>query len=341
MRDQNAGRSSTHAHGIDWVSVLLVSSVAMSEAYLLVRMVDLPYLDARMDLHREIMAGTAEAPYRYRVLVPYVTEGLIRLLTPYMGYAKAFVASYLVYDCAALIFLFVALFAYFRVWFTSDLSLAGVFFVAATIWVAFRDQFFQPWSLLEPAFFALALWCVRMRREALLTAVIALAVFTRETAVFIVFAYLLTATDSSGAQADKWWPPSRRIIIRFLLYLLLWALISGGLRLVLGEAPLSAPIAEALEHNLKTSSLLYAARSWALFMGFFWTWPALGLKHAPPFVRRSAWVIPLYIPAVLTFGIWCEVRLLMFLYPVLIPLGLSFLWHRTGATRMRGVEETW
>ncbi|MEW6111550.1 MAG: hypothetical protein AB1664_05415 [Thermodesulfobacteriota bacterium] len=341
MNDQAAGRGTTRAYRIDWVSALLIISVAMTQAYLLVRMVDLPYLDARIELHQAIIEGTAESPYRYRVLVPHATEGIIRLIAPSMGYTKAFVASYLLYDWAALSFLFVALFAYLRTWFTNGLSLAGVFFVAATIPLAFRHQFFQPWSLLEPGFFALALWCIRMRREALLTVVIALAVLTRETAIFIVFAYLLTATDPSNSHPDRWWPPSPRTTIRFFLYLLLWVLISVGLRLALGEAPLSVPIAEALEHNLKTASLLYTARSWALFMGFFWVLAALGLKYAPPFVRRSAWVIPPYILAVLTFGIWYEVRLLMFLYPVLIPLGLSFLSHRMNVSRMRGAEERW
>ena len=58
----------------------------------------------------------------------------------------------------------------------------------------------------------------------------------------------------------------------------------------------------------------------ALFAGVTgWGLAAAGWRHAPPFVRQQAWIAGLYLPIVAVFGVWYEVRLLMPLYPLLIP----------------------
>ena len=64
-----------------------------------------------------------------------------------------------------------------------------------------------------------------------------------------------------------------------------------------------------------------------LLLGAFWLFAALGWRHAPSFVRRTALVIPAYLITVAVWGIWWEVRLLMPLYPVLFALALSYLYQ--------------
>jgi hypothetical protein len=44
-----------------------------------------------------------------------------------------------------------------KIGFTKEQALIGVLFVGGTVPIALRDHWYQPWSLLEPGFFSLAL----------------------------------------------------------------------------------------------------------------------------------------------------------------------------------------
>ena len=50
----------------------------------------------------------------------------------------------------------------------------------------------------------------------------------------------------------------------------------------------------------------------------------IGIPCALAFAKL--WIAALYLPLVIVWGVWYEVRLLMPLYPVLIPLVLSPIW---------------
>ena len=95
------------------------------------------------------------------------------------------------------------------------------------------------------------------------------------------------------------------------------------------------PVAKLLFLNLERGRLILAVEHWVLFMGLGWVLVFLGLRRAPEFVYRMALLVPLYLPAVLVFGVWFEVRLLMPMYPVLLPLLLTSLYgqpSRAGIT---------
>jgi hypothetical protein len=48
-------------------------------------------------------------------------------------------------------------------------------------------------------------------------------------------------------------------------------------------------------------------------------------------VKRTALLVPPYLAVVLLWGVWYEVRLLLPLDAIVIPLGLSFLYRARGA----------
>ena len=52
----------------------ILLSAAMVLAYTYYYTVDQPYLDKRMILHQEIIAGHAASPYQYRILIPALGE---------------------------------------------------------------------------------------------------------------------------------------------------------------------------------------------------------------------------------------------------------------------------
>jgi hypothetical protein len=308
----------------DVAFLVLLFSAAAAVAYGYYRRTDEPFFRPRVTLHREIIDGTAESPYRYRVLVPFAGQALTRALSTVLTPADSFLWAYGIYDLLAVFSLLVMLFVWAKTWFTPEHSLIGVLFVAATMPLALQDHYFQPWSLAEAALFCAGLLAIQRRRPALLFAVVALASLNRETAIFLPLAFLLTveAGDLRRADGARNWKP----LLLFAGLLLTWATIYGGLRLWRGEATHIETIEGLWARNTERQNLIYALENAGLFLGGFWIFAALGLPRAPTFLKRVAWIIPVYLATILVWGVWYEVRLLMPLYAILLPLGLFFLF---------------
>jgi hypothetical protein len=186
--------------------------------------------------------------------------------------------------------------------------------------VALRE--FQPWSLLETALFTVALLLIYRNRYMLLCPLIALATLNRETALFIPLAFLFTRFDIRR-------PQSWKLLVSFAIYICIWFATFMGLRYSLGPAPHILTLAEIVVWNLQAPHPMEAIVHVGLFLGFFWIFALLGFRNAPAFCRRAVLVVPLYLVTVLVWGVWYEVRLLMPLYPIVIPLGLSFICRET------------
>ena len=68
----------------------------------------------------------------------------------------------------------------------------------------------------------------------------------------------------------------------------------------------------------------------SLFFGIFWLYVVLGFRRAPAFIRRASLFVPFYAALLFVIGLWYEIRYLMTLLPVFIPLGLSYLYPISG-----------
>ena len=223
-----AGLTKTN-RGIDRVSLAVILSAAAAIGYEYTYMVNLPNRYACMKLHTQIIERQSDAPYRYRVLVPYVMQGFIYAGLPFMSYTRAFNIVYASYAVGACFLLLWMLFMYVRLWFTREQTLIGVLFVASTIFVPFFDHYFQPWSLLEPALYAAALLAIHDRRYYRLAVLTLLASLNRETGVFLPLLFLLVGIGRLSAIKAN---PSvlRGVVLRFLGYISIWAAVFVGLR---------------------------------------------------------------------------------------------------------------
>lgn len=300
-------------------------AVAAVLTYEYVRQIDWPFIDTRLELHTQIIAGDAPAPYRYRVLVPFLTEAARQILTPLLSSRGAFILVYTAYDFATFFSLLFLLYLYLKIWFTAEQALIASLLAAGTMPIALQDHAFQPWSLLEAALMSLGLLLIYRRRYQLLALVIALAALNRETGLFIVLAFLFARVEI-GDLLKRRAPISGKPIILFLSYLTLWAGIFLGLRLVRGDAPQVITVPELIARNTTAFGIFSTILNVSLFLGPFWIMTLLGFRYAPLFARRVALVIPLYLVTVIIWGVWYEVRLLMPLYPAIFPLGLAFIY---------------
>ncbi len=307
------------------VAAMLVSVGAVT-AYQYFRQVDYPFHDGRVATHRQLLEGAELSPFRYRVLVPFAVEGLIRGLSTALGPRLAFLAAYAVYDGIVFVALFGTLYGYLRRWFPPDGSLLAVLFTGATMPVALRDHYFQPWSPLEVVLFTAGLWLASRRRHAWLALVVVAAALNRETALFLVVALLLADLDVLGPWRER--PPAawRGPVLRGALHLGLWLAVFAGLRVALGPAPPAHTLGEIWAINTTAARGLRALATGVLFLGAFWAFAALGWRTAPRFAKNAALVVPAYLVAMGLFGEWHETRLLMTLYPFLLPLVLGFLY---------------
>ncbi|MFA4948016.1 MAG: hypothetical protein WC674_05840 [Candidatus Krumholzibacteriia bacterium] len=309
-----------------WTTFAIILSVSAVLAYGYYRQVGSPHLTDRLELHGQILRGTAESPYRYRVLVPFIGEALTRALSAVLPGDRAFLLAYALFDLAAIFFLLGALFRYLRVWFSNEQALIGVLFAAATMPVALRDHYFQPWSILEAGLFTAGLLCIYRGRLWTLASIVALASFNRETAVFIPLAFLFANASIRGAgESDRM--PVRRTALLFAGYCAIWAAVFFGLRAVLGGARPAVTLPEVFSRNATPAVTLRAIMRAGLLFGAFWIFAAAGFRRAPEFVRRVSLVALPYLAAILVWGMWHEARLLILLYAIVIPLGLSFLYR--------------
>ncbi len=314
---------------IDSRVLLLILSVSAVLTYVYFCRVELLSYGSRLDLHNQIIAGTAPSPYRYRILIPFVAEILTRALSLVLSAKSAFLAAYVMCDLASIFATLMMLFLWLKLWFSQDQALIGVLFIAGVMPITFQNHYFQPWSLLEPAFFSAALIAIRGKHYWILGLIMALASLNRETAVFIplIFGFTLDVKGILKVRNRS----SRNIVLVGGGLLLTWTMIFLGLRYFRGDAPHVGTIADILACNLMPDRLLRTFVNVSLFLGGFWFFSLFGFKHAPRFLKRVALVIPFYLITIMVWGYWYEVRMLMSLYPVLVPLGLCFLYPQEEA----------
>jgi hypothetical protein len=309
-----------------WIttSILLAVSAVLTYSYFF--LVEEPNLRQREKLHMQILSATAVSPYRYRVLAPLVSEGMTQAFSLVIPHNWAFYLAYGILDFTAIFVFLTMLYLYLREWFTWEQALLGILFTGATMPMALRDHYFQPWSLLEAGFFAASLFAIRKNWKCVLLILITLASLTRETAIFIPLTFLLGKLNLFTRSGGK-----RRIdqesLLWFGTYLLTWLVITGGLRFLLGPAPALHTVSELLAKNTKPINIARTLINWALLLGPFWLFAALGWRKAPEFLKRVSLIIPVYVVTIAVWGVWYEVRLLLPLYPILIPLGLVFLFN--------------
>jgi hypothetical protein len=269
-------------------------------------------LEARRRNQAGILDHSSPAPDRYRFVLPMIIDAPMSLLRQSMSANDAFDRTYAVFYILALPAVLASLFAYLRVWFTTEQALVGVLFVAATLPIAMRPHEYGPHSFLEPTFFSLSLLCIVRERRLWLALLVAIAAMNRETGVFLVLFYAAAR------------PLNTQRLMTTLAYAGIWVAVFIGVRLYAGDGGRYWTVAKVFSSNL--SNPLLAIFNVAALLGVFWWFAAAGFRRAPPFVQRVAMVIPAYVAVVAVWGIWWEVRLLLPLLPLLLPLALSFLF---------------
>lgn len=282
----------------------------------------LGFVDFRVRTHHErdlvytasVLAGTEEAPGRYRILAPYAFEALTRItrLTPQN--------SWFLFRWLCLIAAFLAGHVYLRTWFTDGVAACGNVLMGALFPLTFTNAWAHPDHFMELFLFTLASACIVRAWDGPFAGALTLNALNRETSVFLVLLFVLAR------------PFSRRHLLWSTGFAALWLGVAVTLRWQLGVStydPWQAP------QNLKFLMLLstaydpyYRVFAWfvvLLIAPLLWliarTW-----SQQPRFTRvASTIVVPAFLLVSFLFSSIIETRIFTPLLPLLIPGALVAL----------------
>jgi hypothetical protein len=304
--------------------LIVILTCALILTYDYYQKIEAPNLFPRMELHQQIVDGQAPSPYQYRVLVPWVTEIIRKLLIP-LGEERAFRLAYLVYDFTVISFSLFALHLFTSTWFKREQALIGILVASVVMPVTFKDHYFQPWSFLEIGTFSLGLLALYRQAWLGFGLIVFLSSLNRETAVFLPILYWMPI----GLEVLQ----TRRInkvdfikYARGAAFTLVWLAVFLGLRLLIGSTSHVSSIQDIWLINMQPINLKKTFIAFTLFLGFFWFLVFRGYSKAPHYLRIGMWIVPFYLIVFNIWGYWFETRVLMTLYPILIPTGLCAIF---------------
>jgi hypothetical protein len=258
-----------------------------------------------------VVDGTADAPERYRILIPFLVQ--------FLGNATGISSSALWYTTrlASILIAYLILYWYLRTWFLPQSSLLGVAIVAATLPLTFTNSWAHPDHIPELALSTLGCWLIATGRTVWFALCLAIATLNRETSAFLIVLFAIVS------------PVSKRHILLTVSLALEWTAIYAGLRLWRGYE--SYALWQA-SRNLGFLKLLPAAfdpyyRAYAYFglalLGPLCFVATRNRSRQPFFVRRALYVVPVMALVVFCISSIIETRVFTPFYPIALP-GVMF-----------------
>jgi hypothetical protein len=279
-----------------------------------------PLRESRIAAHNHVVAHSGPMAARPRVLVPMLLDAPIKVMANRWPYEKAFERVYGAFHLAALSVLLIAVVLQLNEWFPTEQAVAGALMIASLVQLALRQQefdlssiptdaVFAPHSLLEPTFVAMTCVLAQQRSHSWLMTLVAVAALNSEASVILPALYLAVVgiNRSSLAIASG--------------YAAVWLTVMLGVRMLAGGIDGVLPMPDVWHENFR--HLPIAAVNVSLFLGPLWIAALIGLRRAPVPAGRAAWLVPPYLLAAAMWGDWRDVRLLLGVYPLLMPLVLA------------------
>ncbi len=223
---------------------------------------------------------------------------------------------------------FVCFHLYLRKWFNTAVSFAGVVFLAAIMSLTFQDDL-QESSPLLLLTFVTGLWAIREKNTLAIIAVTLIGALNNETVLVLPLVYLFYHWKS-------WRIRDLAILVRDTVLVSLPAVLTlVAIRYINRDRPHLGGAwhwPDNIEGIFNPANLdflhLYAASYWYLFIifGAFWILALIGFRRQPLFLRQAGLMVPFFVGAHLVTGIVSEVRQMLPLGAIVIPMGLYYLF---------------
>jgi hypothetical protein len=273
-------------------------------------------------MHNALLAFQYTNNEQSRLLQFYIPELIRQVLHVSIPYAYI-VQRWLFVFLAFLLFHF-----YLKKWFDTKGAFAGVVLMAAIMPLVYFDHLQESAPLLLVTFL-LALWMIRERRTPWYIFVLFFGAINNETMLFLPAAYWFYNFERFELRHLIW------LSIKTVLTALPAFLVVGFIRLVNIDRPHLGG-AWHLPDNIKgimnqmTASPLDYWRMDYLFIFFvfnvLWIYAFLKFQDKPLFLRRVSLLVPIFIGLHMLTGIIAEVRQMVPLSFIIIPMALGYLF---------------
>ena len=275
-----------------------------------------------VDIHGRLLAFQWTNNEQSRLLQFYIPEAFRRL------FGLSVIHAYILQRWLFVFLALVCFHVYLRKWFDARLAFAGVMFLAAIMPLSYFNDL-QESSALLLLTFLLGLWAIREHRTGWYMLILTVGAVNNETMLFlpsVFFFYNFKELE---------WRRLGRLVLVTLGTSLPAFVIVGAIRYMnrnqpsLGGAWQLRNNIEGVLGQLKAFPLDYWGSSYLyifFIFGAFWIYAFLRYKRKPLFLRRAALMIPLFIAGHFITGRIHEVRLMVPLGFVIIPMAFFNLF---------------
>lgn len=304
----------------------LYISILLSFFYL--RTILLPNAELILNLHQNILDGTAPSPYNFRLLATYSIEAISFLTQILTNKESSSIAlSVAIFTSFWLTLFYFYLAKFLQKFHRTSLTFLGLISCGLMTLIVFQDHYHQPWSFSEAALYAATFYYATSKKWFITLIITILASSNRITGIFIPFIYLccnieLKSTFIALLNSNK------NVIGRAITLSISAILTIFIIRLIKGNAEHVHTVYEILEMNTTRQNLLMFFVNTLMFLGPFWLYSFKGYKLCNKTHKMLLISILPYLSSIAIFGIWKEVRMLLPFYPIFISLGLFYLGEK-------------
>ena len=269
------------------------------------------------DLHQ----GTAHKPFQYRMLVPL----LLQLLSGWTGIRAV---SLLFALNTGFLYIYILLYRYFLSFFFENRRITGYLALCIFYILIFHNLLVRelplryPWDMSSMLFFLLGIIAVYRRHWVLYYAVFIIGTFNKETTCFLPILYFYAYWGR-----DTW----RNLLLHPAVSLLLWL----GIKYALYQLYLDSGTESIWFHEKLRANLIYQSHPLCLFriaslFGFLWLPLLIYFKRIPDvFIRRSLFVVVIYVIGMLYVGNIYELRIFNEMIPLILTAFLLIVRETT------------
>ncbi len=290
---------------------LVVGAILLTYNYMLLTYY--PYEQSVQSMCNEIINHTALSPLRYRILLPtliHIGENVFQ----HISANNAFMFAYIGVVFCCYLFSLSSAFYLFKQFHENKNSIILLLLFTVSLVVAQKNNFFQPWSILEPGLYTLGIVMAIKKRIFPFIVITILAVLNRETGIFLSAAYILAQNSVMDYLKKITLIFSEKMAI---LTMIIAVAIYALLRMSFGDAADEITVQDVMKQNLQPFSMIILAINIATY---FHLYLILGLKwNLVPDVLKRMWPIVLLCSFfIAVYGIWYEIRMFNSVLPLLL-----------------------
>lgn len=294
-------------------AIFFVVIAAIVLAYFQSVRIDAPNYELKLARHQSVINNTAEYPYKYRVLNPYVTNIYFSVLKSFISEKASFLLSYFIQNVLVYGFLMFMVLGFMRLWFDDTGAVIGLMLFAVLIPLALTG-YDTLGDLTTAGLMALGFCCMNKGKFYMLFPVIFIGAFN-ELQIILLTAFYFTGSDKKDKKV--WINSALMAGLFFIAYLIIYALRGGQA----GESEFVWYFTKDAAFNIANKDWIIL---WLIMITPFMYFVLKGLKLKPGFLKRNFLItLPVfYFGAFFFIARLREIDKALTIFLIIIPLAL-------------------